>query len=234
MTRRSMQQLVFSALAARLVLRRMFILALGGVILALSACGPTTSGTGSPTATTAQATSTLQATTQPTLGTTPQATITPTNVTGYLIKVYFSKDPESLQNFDAVFPVNRISPTIAVATFSIQLLIAGPTLDERSAGYFSDLNSILTGPSDCNGSNPTGGGPDFTITLNMKGSTPEQGTATLQFCRTTQIPGEGAGIRIQAEIIATLTQFSNIKKVVILNVEGHCFADLKGSNDCLK
>lgn len=234
MARRFMQRFVPGAWVARTLLRRMFILALGGVVLALSACGPTTGGTGSPTATTAQATSTLQATTQPTLGTTPQATTTPTDVTGYLIKVYFSKDPESLQNFDAVFPVNRISPTIAVATFSIQLLIAGPTLDERNVGYFSELNGILTGLSDCNGSNPTGSGPDFTITLNMKGLTSEQGTATLQFCRTTQIPGEGAGVRIKAEIIATLTQFSNIKKIVILNAEGHCFADLKGNDDCLK
>lgn len=233
MTNRTIQQLAPGILAAHPMLRRVFILALGVVILALSACGGSTSGTGSPTATTTQATATLQATAQPTPGTTPQATTTPTSVSGYLIKVYFSKTPESLQDFTAVFPVNRVSPTIAVATFSIQLLIAGPTLNERSAGYFSELNSILTGPSDCNGSNPTGG-PDFTLALNTKGSTTEQGTATLQFCRLTQSPGVGTDARVITEITATLTQFSNIKKVVILTSAGHCFADMKGTDDCLK
>lgn len=232
MTSRRMQQF---APGVRVVLRRIFILALGGVILALGACGTTTGGSGSPTATATQGvTVTIQPTTQPTADMTPQATANPTDVTGYLVKVYFSKNPESLQNFDAVFPVNRVSPTTAVATFSIQLLLAGPTLSERSAGYFSELNGMFTGPSACNGSNPTGGGPDFTITLNKKGPTTEQGTVTLQFCRTTQIPGEGAGARVTAEIVATLTQFSNIKKAVILNVDGHCFADLKGGDSCLK
>src|SRR5215472_2775867 len=42
------------------------------------------------------------------------------------IRVFFSKFPVSVNtNFAAVFPVNRVSPTSAVATFSIQLLIAG-------------------------------------------------------------------------------------------------------------
>jgi len=66
----------------------------------------------------------------------------------YPIKVFFSRFPESVTtNFSAVFPVDRTSPTIAVGTFAIQLLIAGPTLTERNRGYFSELNSILTGPA---------------------------------------------------------------------------------------
>jgi spore germination protein GerM len=186
-------------------------------LLALSACGTSTGSSGSPTATSTQMIPT--ATSQ-----TPQATATKTGDPGYQIKVYFSKFPDSLQNYAAVFPVTRMSPTIAVATFSIQLLIAGPTLDERSAGYFSELNSILTGPSVCNGNYPTGG-PDFTITLNMKGATAEQGTVTLQFCRATQSPGIGADARIKAEITATLLQFPNIKKVVILTSNGRFFGN---------
>lgn len=200
-------------------------------LLALSACSTTTGENGSPTATTTQATPT--ATTQPTDATTPQATATETSIPGYKITVYFSKFPESLQDYTAVFPVERISPTIAVATFSIQLLIAGPTLSERSAGYFSELNSILTGPSTCNGAYPTGG-PDFTITLDKKGPTSEKGTTTLQFCRATQSPGIGTDARIKEEITATLTQFSNIKKVVILTSAGHCFGDESGADMCLK
>ena len=233
MTRRKIQPRAPGTLAAmlsqQLLVRRALILALALVILALSACGTNTGGTGSPTATTAA----TQVTTQPTTGTMPQATATQTTVTGYLIKVYFSKFPDSLQDYTAVFEVNRVSPTIAVATFSIQLLIAGPTLEERSAGYFSELNSILTGLSTCNGSNPTGG-PDFTLTLDKKGSTTEQGTATIQFCRATQSPGVGADARIKSEITATLTQFSNIKKVVILTTNGHCFGDESGTDICLK
>ncbi len=155
---------------------------------------------------------------------------TTSTAVGYPVKVYFSRVPDSLNNPKAVFPVNRSSPTIAVATFSIQLLIAGPTLSERNAGYFSELNSILTGPSSCS-SHP--GGPDFKISLNMKGSTPSPGTATLRFCRATSSPGIGADARILAEINATLKQFANIKNVVVLNQAGHCFPAL-GPDLCLK
>ena len=151
----------------------------------------------------------------------------------YPIQVFFSKFPDSGINFAAVFPVQRVSPTIAVGTFSIQLLIAGPTLTERSNGYFSELNSILTGPSNCSAPFPTGG-PDFKLALNKKGTKDEQGTATLRFCRATNSPGIGADARIQAEITATLEQFSNIKKVVILTYDGHCFGDASGKDLCLR
>ena len=161
----------------------------------------------------------------------PGSTATPTS--GYPIKVYFSRFPDSLNNFAAVFPVNRSSPTSAVATFSIQLLIAGPTSSERSAGYFSEFNSILSGPSSCSAPYPSGG-PDFTLTLDTKGSKPAQGTATLSFCRTSNSPGIGADGRILAEINATLKQFSNIKNVVVLTQAGQCFGDESGQNMCLK
>jgi hypothetical protein len=150
------------------------------------------------------------------------------------ILVYFSRSPESLNDPNAVFPVQRTSPTSAVATYAIQLLIAAPTQEERGAGDFSELNSLFTGPSTCsNGSNPTGG-PDFTLTLNKKGSTTEPGTATLQFCRLTSSPGIGADARITADITKTLTQFSTITKVVILLRNGHCFGDESGMDRCLK
>lgn len=200
-----------------------------GVLLALSACASGTGGTGATTPTSTQASPTAQATATATIAVTATST-----ATQYPIKVYFSKFPVSTDtDFTAVFPVNRVSLTTGVATFSIQMLIAGPTLEERSAGYFSELNSILTGPSLCNGSHPVGG-PDFTVTLDKKGSTTETGTATLKFCRQTQSPGIGADARITAEITATLKQFSNIKKVVILTSAGHCFADESGADMCLK
>jgi hypothetical protein len=154
--------------------------------------------------------------------------------TTYPIKVYFSRYPESVStNYAAVYPVNRTSPTVAVGTFAIQMLIAGPTPSEKQAGYFSELNTMLSGTSNCSAPIPVGG-PDFTLTLNMKGKTPESGTATLQLCRTITSPGIGADARVTAEINATLKQFSSIKKVVILTKDGHCFGDASGKDLCLK
>src|SRR5256886_1124958 len=153
--------------------------------------------------------------------------------TSYPIQVFFSKYPVSVSTDpSAVYPVARMSPTIAVGTFSIQLLIAGPTLSERNAGFFTELNTMLSGPSNCSAPLPVGG-PDFILTLNMKGPYPETGTATVKFCRTISSPGIGADARVTAEINATLKQFANIKKVVILTKDGHCFGDGSGKDLCL-
>src|SRR5262245_9436561 len=62
----------------------------------------------------------------------PAATSLPTattTTTGSPVLVYFSKSPQSLTDPTAVFSVQRMAPTAAVATFTIQLLIAGPTLE---------------------------------------------------------------------------------------------------------
>lgn len=190
--------------------RRMHVLAASAFLLFMLAL----SGCGSNLLTTANADTAVHT----------QVSSAPT-ATGYPIKVYFSKNPDSFNNFHAVYAVARTSPTIAVATYSIQLLIAGPTLSERNAGYFSELNSLLTGPSNCSAPIPTGG-PDFTLTI-------KSGTATLQFCRATESPGIGADARVTAEIDATLKQFSNIKNVVILTQNGNCFGSEMGKNACL-
>jgi hypothetical protein len=160
-------------------------------------------------------------------------TMNTTTAQTYLVKVFFSKYPDVNTNLNAVFPVDRVSPTVGVGTFAIQLLIAGPTTTERSAGYFSELNSLFTGPSSCANLYPTGG-PDFTLTLNKKGKVTETGTATLRFCRPISSPGIGADARVTAEINATLKQFSTIKKVAILTVSGHCFGDESGQDFCLR
>ncbi len=155
------------------------------------------------------------------------------NSASYPIKVFFSRSPESLNDPSAVSAVDRTSPTIAVATFSIQLLIAGPTLSEQRAGYFTELNTMLSGPSKCAAPLPVGG-PDFTLTLNMKGPFPQPGTATVKFCRTLSSAGIGADARVSAELNATLKQFANIKNVVILTQDGHCFGDESGKDFCLR
>lgn len=155
------------------------------------------------------------------------------NAGGYPVKVFFSK--RSNPDFASVGSVDRISPTKAVATFALQLLIAGPTPSERDAGYYTELNTMLSGDSACLGSaTPPVGGPDFTLVLDKRGTTTETGTATVKFCRTITSNGIGADARVTAQITATLKQFSTIKNVVILTKEIHCLGDESGQDLCLR
>lgn len=184
-----------------------------GALLLTSAC--VASPTGRGPAVTPAATATAPAG--------PTATAT---AAAYPVKVYFSRHPDSDNTPSAVFPVSRVSPTLGVATYAIQQLIAGPSATEHGAGYYTELSAALSGNSNC-------GGADFIITLDHRGPKLETGTATLQFCRTVQLPGDLSGPRITAEISATLKQFPNNKQVVILNSSGNCFDDLRGGNACL-
>lgn len=148
----------------------------------------------------------------------PTATSTPT---GYPVKVFFSKHPESDQDPTKVFAVDRVSPTLGVADFAMRQLIAGPVAAETAAGYYTELTASLTGSSNC-------GGPDFRYSV-----VDATHTGTLQLCRPTQLAGDLTGPRIKAEITATLTQFPNVTKVIILDSQGQCFDDASGMNACL-
>lgn len=183
--------------------------------LLLVGCTASTSTVASSTATTVAPTATA---------TKPPAT--PTTPPGYPVKVYFSQHPGSDSNVNFVNSVDRVAPSLQVATYAMQQLIAGPTAAEQAAGFYTPLTSSLSGASNC-------GGPDFTITLNMHAATPENGTATLRFCRQTSLAGDLTGAYIRAEINKTLTQFPTITKVVILNSSGSCFDDASGMNACL-
>lgn len=141
--------------------------------------------------------------------------------TGYKVDVYFSLHPDSDNRPAAVFAVHRISPTLGVATYAISQLLAGPTATEAARGYFTPLQGALSGASTC-------GGADFTIRLNQNRGTPETGTATLQFCRDVKGLGDSGAAMARNEIDHTLTQFSTIKKVVIIYKDGSCFDDLIG------
>lgn len=193
------------------------------VALAVALVGCASSaGTGGATATATTSAPTATAT-----ATLPAATAAPTTASGpYPVHVYFSKHPDSDNDPTKVFAVNRLSPTLMVATYSIQQLIAGPTGSEQAAGYYTELVGALSGASNC-------GGADFTITLNHRGTTPQTGAATLQFCRTVSLAGDLTGARISAEIDAILTQFPSTQQVVILTSAGSCFDDLSGQNLCL-
>lgn len=160
----------------------------------------------------------------------PVSKTTTRTTTTYPVKVYFSRLPLSNTNFDAVFPVDRLSPTSSTGTFAIQQLVTGPNAAESGQGYFSEIKDHLVGSSVCSPATTKAG---FTLSLNMKGTTNEQGTATLKFCQQFSSAGVGTDARAIAEINATLMQFASIKKVVILTPDSHCFGDESGTDRCL-
>lgn len=139
--------------------------------------------------------------------------------TSHDIQVYFSRHPESDDDFTAVFPVARIAPDAGVARAALNALIAGSTPTEAAEGYFSELGQMLVGPSNC-------GGSDFTIRI-------QAGLATVQFCRTVSSAGIGQDARVGSAMQATLLQFSTIQRVRLLTPEGDCLFDMSGENRCL-
>jgi hypothetical protein len=193
------------------------LLALGvlATLLVFSGCATSTASTGDSVPTT---------TTAPTAPSAPTATSQPA---GQAVVVYFSKHPDSDSNVNAVFSVNRFSPDLGVAKYSLQQLIAGPTTAESATGFYTELSASLSGVSNC-------GGADFQLYPNHKGtSVAEAGTMTIKFCRTVQLAGDLTGARIAAEINKTMLQFSNIHKVITLTKDGGCFNDFQGANACL-
>ncbi|HEY7124352.1 MAG TPA: zf-HC2 domain-containing protein [Ktedonobacterales bacterium] len=149
--------------------------------------------------------------------------------TSHPVKVYFSHNPESYNDPSFVQAVQRISPDAGVATFALKQLFLGPTADEQAQGYFSEFVGNLGNDNVCSDTSKV-----FTLSLDHRGTTPETGTATVMLCVSVTIPGDLSGFRMQAMITATLTQFPNTKKVVILNNQGNCFNDLRGGNNCLQ
>ena len=135
------------------------------------------------------------------------------------VKVFFSRRPESDGDFSAVFPVSRTSPDAGVATAALRALIAGPTPAEAEAGYFSELGTMLVGPSDC-------GGADFTIRI-------DAGLATVRFCRAISSGGIGQDARARSALEATLRQFPTIQRTRLLSASGDCLFDMTGENRCL-
>lgn len=141
----------------------------------------------------------------------------PKEPTKYPVKVYFSKHPESDEDPTRVFPVDRVASDSGVGTYAIKQLLVGPTASEQDAGYFSNVR-VRDDSSNC-------GGADFTLKI-------DQGTATLQFCRTFDALGVVSDGQAEQSILATLRQFSSIKKVVVLTKDGHCQFDLSGEDHC--
>ena len=132
--------------------------------------------------------------------------------------IYFSKNPESLNDFTFTTAVERSTTRTDVATYSIEQLIAGPNAAEKARSLFSPLENNLTGTSNCNDK-------DFTLAVSNE-------TATLKFCKTVESSGVGDDARIQSTVNNTLTQFTTVKKVTILDKNNNCFGDQSGLNLC--
>ncbi len=174
-----------------------------------------------------------QQTTAPTVGTTQPSpeppTATPTPAGPYPVQVFFSRHPDSDEDPSKVFPVERLSPDLGVATFALTELFKGPTQDEQDRGYYSEFVGSFGDENVCSDQSK-----NFTLSLDHRGDQSEPGTATVRFCRLVLIPGDFSGFRMETMVKQTLLQFSNIKEVVILTYDGHCFAELRGGDPCLQ
>lgn len=136
----------------------------------------------------------------------------------YPVRVFFSKHPDSDTNPGETFAVRRTSPDIAVGTFAIAELLKGPTDTEKGQGYFTTARLRGGDESTCRGR-------DFTLTIH-------DDIATLRFCRQFDHVGSVSDGQAESEIRATLLQFSNIKKVIILNRTSDCEFNLSDLNLC--
>jgi Sporulation and spore germination len=132
------------------------------------------------------------------------------------VNLFFSKDPDSKNDFTKVFPAQRTSNRIDIATYLLEQLIAGPTQAEKDLGFFTPLK--LNGNSNC-------GVNDFTLNI-------ENGKAKLKFCKSIISAGVGDDARIKSTIESTLKQFSSVQSTQILNNNGSCFGDLSGQDLC--
>jgi hypothetical protein len=137
------------------------------------------------------------------------------------VQVFLSHDPESLNDFTAVFAQPRVVPGgVALIEQTVAALIAGPTAAEQADGFFSDFkNLIVPGASTCKGQ-------DFVLMVTL-------GVATVQLCHATSSAGIGQDARAQSEIEATLMQFGGITRVIVLGATGHCLFDQSGMDLCL-
>jgi hypothetical protein len=132
------------------------------------------------------------------------------------LKVFFSKNPESMNDFTYTQVVIRSTSRSDVGAYVIEQLIAGPAASEISTGLVTPLK--LSGESNC-------GGKDFGLNIVNK-------VATLKFCKLIKTSGIGDDGRVKSVIRESLKQFSTIDKVVILTKDNACFGDESGLDLC--
>lgn len=114
------------------------------------------------------------------------------------VKAFFGnskKDPGGLYCNNSYPVERRVAKTDAVARAALEELLAGPTLQEENAGYFTSINQGV----------------------NIQKLSIDKGTASVDFNETLEaaVGGSCRVAAIRSQITETLKQFSTIKKVVI-------------------
>lgn len=186
------------------------VVLLAGVALVLASCA---SSTAQPSGAT------------PTTKPQPTATTQPTTV-----HIYFTKMPDSSGNHKT-FPVTRTVPQGAdVKTFAIAQLIAGPTADERAAGYSSALQGRMgtTGGASC------GDATDFALAMDARGPTREPGTLTVTLCKGPTFQGNYlAWSQSVDQLQATMLHLPGVTAAVMLTAHDTCYDENGIGTRCL-
>lgn len=164
----------------------------------------------------------------PTITVSPSTSIIPsTTLAGATsVKVYLFNNTLFNTTGSTIYwqPTLRTTLRNDVATFAIEEIILGPTETEKSQGFAPSIGPdrfvTFIDASNCSGK-------DFTLNIS-------QGSAILRFCRATTLSGDMSGFIVSEQITETLKQFPEIQKVTILNKNGTCFNDMKGSGECTK
>ena len=141
------------------------------------------------------------------------------NKEGVLL-VHFSKDPESLENFDYTVQVERDrDQSVSAIDAALIELLKGPTASEVAAGMFTPIK--LSGESNCDGGN-------FRYTTSSN-------KLTFTFCKQLTLAGIGDDARISAVISETIAANSGTipPEVIIIDRNGNCLGDQSGQNTCL-
>lgn len=130
---------------------------------------------------------------------------------------------KSLENSNSVSSVKRVVTKETQYRNVIEEIIKGPTTEEQANGYKptfgKNLFMYFEGESNC-------GGKDFEVNVST-----ETKLAIVKFCKTVMLAGDSSSVIFYQQLYRTLAQFSEVARVQVLNKEGQCFDDMRGSTD---
>jgi hypothetical protein len=140
------------------------------------------------------------------------------------LDLYFSKDPESEDDYSYFASVDRVTTRLDVATFLTEEYLKGPSATEQAAGFYvGDIDGpepTFTDASNCSGK-------DFGINIVDR-------VATLRFCRTLVAIGGAYDARFLEGLKYNINQFDTVDRTIVLDKSGHCLFDLSGTDECLE
>jgi hypothetical protein len=142
-------------------------------------------------------------------------------ISSKLIKVFFPKNPESYNDFSYSSPVYRCQPLSQNKySYAMNQLTRGLRAGDISGGLFYAIKINMRATSLC----PTNS--NYRITK-------FDSILLIRFCKPIISNGVGDDARIINTVNQTMKQFSEIKKVVLLDQNWHCVGDMSGLDKCL-